>query len=170
MPQQPPPGKVFAVWFQSRDLNQRLLAEDVNRYGSVQLQMKAVSTDALGNSVTARRSVSVLPTLKVVDCANPNRDTSSPRVKPSSCIFHQANTGYYGYTMDLLVGLHWNGWGSPVATASGTLVANMGFRASATVRLSRLTACPSLHEAVYRAAKITGQGLNPYTWSLPGCV
>src|SRR5436190_763828 len=46
MSQQPPPGGIFAVWFQRSDFNQHLLSATVARYGSVQLHVTAVSTDA----------------------------------------------------------------------------------------------------------------------------
>jgi hypothetical protein len=158
MNRQPPPGQVFAVWFQRTDFDQHLLSAAVARYGSVQIHMTALSTDAEGNKVAANRTVSIAPTVSVVGCADPNADNTSGKGKPSTCIFHQANTGYFGYTQSLIEGMNWTGWGSPVASTSGTFQGNMDARFSATVRLSGLRACPGLFEKVYTQVSITLYG------------
>jgi hypothetical protein len=173
MPQQPAPGRFFAVWFQRSDFDQRRLSDAVNRYGSVQFRVTAFLTDAQGDKVTARRTLSVLPYRSVVGCANADAETTSGHVKPLDCIFHDANdTGYFGFTMSLVEGLSWSNWGSPVATASGTYVGNMGYRASATVRLSGLRACPSHAEKVYTQFAVTTYGQFGFTATrrLAGCV
>lgn len=117
-------------------------------------------------------SVSTLPYRTVVGCANADAETTSGYVKPLNCIFHDAGAGYFTFTISLVQGLSWSSWGSPVAAGSGTLVGNMGFRASATVRLSGLRACPSLAERVYTQAEITafGQFSFSVTRHLASCV
>ncbi len=66
--------------------------------------MTAVLTDAQGNRLSARRTVSVLPYVSVVGCVGPDGESTSGHVKPLTCIFHDANAGYFTFTMTIVQG------------------------------------------------------------------
>jgi hypothetical protein len=85
---------------------------------------------------------------------------------PRTCVFHRADTGLYGHTLDEVTGMRWDHWGAATTSASGTFLGNMHFRASASVQLSGLQPCGAFAGMVYTRFAIQIQGAGNGTMRL----
>jgi hypothetical protein len=87
--------------------------------------------------------------------------------KPRNCIFHPASAPFDSAHEVPVVKIRWTGWGQPVARGHGTFRGNMGFKAPATIVLSRARPCGQSIR-LYTRARIT-LGDRTTTVKLPAC-
>lgn len=108
MRQQPPAGLLFVTWYTRSDFKQSLLNADLAKYGSLTLKLSARMTDAAGGSISAARTVMLVPAPLPVLVAGPYRGRRPTTIDIS------------GDGGNIVTGLRWSSWTASSATAEGT--------------------------------------------------